>query len=77
MPVLVLSAASTYADNPAAQSTWEQLQQDLTSLSANSVRRSVPGTTHESLVYSQAGAQHTAAAVLELVEAIRRGQPLR
>jgi len=75
-PLLVLSAETTYAHDPSAQAIWERLQQDLATLSTNSVRRIVPGTTHESLVYSKAGARSTAEAILYLVEAIRTDQPL-
>ncbi len=76
MPLLVLSAEATYANNPQAQSVWEALQQELTRLSPNSVHQTVPGTTHESLIYSQAGGRTTTAAILQVVMAARSGQPL-
>ena len=72
----MLSAETTYAHNPQAQSIWDELQQDLTTLSSNSVHQTVPNTTHESLVYSQTGARVTAAAILQVVAAARTGQPL-
>jgi pimeloyl-ACP methyl ester carboxylesterase len=74
--LMVLSAEATYVNNPQAQSVWEALQRDLATLSSNSVQRTVPGTTHESLIYSQAGGRATTAAILQLVAAARSGQPL-
>jgi pimeloyl-ACP methyl ester carboxylesterase len=73
-PLLVLSAEATYVNNPQAQGVWEALQQDLTTLSSNSVHQTVPNTTHESLVYSQAGARTTTAAILRVVVAARSGR---
>jgi hypothetical protein len=75
-PLLVLSAEATYGNNPQAQGVWEALQQDLTTLSSNSVRETVPNTTHESLVYSQAGARATTVAILRAVVAARSGKML-
>jgi pimeloyl-ACP methyl ester carboxylesterase len=49
-PLLVLSAEATYANNSQAQDVWGTFQQDLTTLSSNSVHQTVPGTTHDSLV---------------------------
>lgn len=76
MRLIVLSAETTYATNPQAQRVWEMLQQDLTTLSSNSIHRTVPDTTHESLIYSQEGGRATTAAILQVVTAARRGQPL-
>lgn len=72
----MLSAETTYVHNPQAQSIWDELQQDLTTLSSHSVHQTVPNTTHESLVYSQTGARATTAAILRVVVAVRTGQPL-
>jgi pimeloyl-ACP methyl ester carboxylesterase len=76
-PLLVLSAEATYVNNPQAEDIWDDLQRDLTTLSSNSVHQTVPGTTHESLVYSQVCARATAAAILRVVAAARTGQPLQ
>jgi hypothetical protein len=75
-PLLVLSAEATYVHNPQAEGIWDDLQQDLTTLSSNSAHQTVPGTAHESLVYSQAGARATTTAILRVVVAARSGQPL-
>jgi len=53
-----------------------EMQNELMILSTNSVQRVVNGATHTSLLHDQQHAQQTLAAILEIVEAVRNGQPL-
>jgi hypothetical protein len=55
---------------------WLELQDELAALSSNSVHRVVEGATHASLLDDQRDAQVTSMAILEVVEAVRNGQPL-
>jgi hypothetical protein len=45
-------------------------------LSSNSLHPVIEGATHESLIYKHEDAQSTIAAILQIVEAVRTGQPL-
>jgi pimeloyl-ACP methyl ester carboxylesterase len=76
LPLVVLSAAVTYPHDAVAQRAWRRLQQDLGGLSAQSATRTVPGTTHDSLVYSHDGGRATVDAVRQLVTAVRADRPL-
>ena len=69
MPLTVVSAADHDAQTGA-------LQEELTSLSSNSTQRVVEGSTHVSLVVDGDHARQTSASILDLVEAVRTGQPL-
>jgi pimeloyl-ACP methyl ester carboxylesterase len=81
-PLLVLTAGDgPYSQQPPELATpatqvWMQLQDDLVALSSNTVHQTIPGATHDSLVYKQGDARSTSAAILQLVEAVRTGQPL-
>jgi pimeloyl-ACP methyl ester carboxylesterase len=55
---------------------WLELQDELAALSSDSVHRVVEGATHESLLKDQRDAQVTSMATIEVVEAVRNGQPL-
>jgi hypothetical protein len=55
---------------------WLELQDDLATLSPNSMHRVVEGATHTSVVYDRSDAQATSAAIVEVVEAVRNDQPL-
>ena len=50
-----------------------EMQNELRALSTNSVQRVVNGATHTSLLHNPQHAQQTSAAILEIVEAVRRG----
>ena len=50
------------------------MKEELTSLSSNSSLRVVEGSTHSSVVVDKDHASQTSASVLEVVEAVRRGQ---
>jgi pimeloyl-ACP methyl ester carboxylesterase len=77
MPLVVVTAGegpysqfSPELATPATQ-VWLALQDDLVSLSSNSIQLTIPGATHESLVYNQGDARSTSTAILQLVEALR------
>src|SRR5215217_7885447 len=55
---------------------WLKLQDDLATLSSNSIHRVVKGATHTSLVYDRSDAQATSAAIVEVVAAMRNDRPL-
>ena len=79
----VLLSTQSLGDKPLSVITageqepiWLELQDELAALSSDSVHRVVEGATHESLLYDQRDAQVTSIAILEVVEAVRNGQPL-
>ena len=53
-----------------------ELQDDLATLSPNSMHRVVKGATHTSVVYDLSDAQATSAAIVEVVAAVRNDRPL-
>ena len=68
-PLAVVSAGTQEPE-------WLELQDDLATLSTNSMHRVVEGATHTSVVYDRSEAQATSAAIVEVVEAVRNDQPL-
>jgi pimeloyl-ACP methyl ester carboxylesterase len=68
-PLAVISAGTQPPD-------WLEMQDELASLSPNSIHRVVNGATHESLLYERRDAQVTSAAIDQVVEAARTDQPL-
>lgn len=76
IPLLVLTAGDAYSQlspelaAPAKQA-WVALQDDLVTLSSNTVHVTITEATHESLVYKQGDAQSTSAAILQIIEAAR------
>ncbi len=80
----VLLSTQSLGDKPLAVITageqqepiWFELQDELATLSSDSVHRVVEGATHGSLLDDQRDAQVTSMAILEVVEAVRNGQPL-
>jgi pimeloyl-ACP methyl ester carboxylesterase len=68
-PLAVISAGEQPPD-------WLEMQDELASLSPNSIHRVVHGATHESLLYERRDAQVTSAAIDQVVEAVRTDQPL-
>jgi pimeloyl-ACP methyl ester carboxylesterase len=68
-PLAVVSAGTQEPE-------WLNLQDDLATLSPNSMHRVVEGATHTSVVYDRSGAQATSAAIVEVVQAVRNDQPL-
>ena len=69
-PLMVVSAAADHGAEARA------FQEDLTRLSLNSSQRVVEGSTHVSLVVNRDHAMQTSEEILEVVEAVRTGQPL-
>ena len=55
---------------------WSAAQNDLATLSTNSVHRVIDGATHEALVADEAGAAATTQAILDVVSSIRSARPL-
>jgi pimeloyl-ACP methyl ester carboxylesterase len=73
MPLVVLSATLPADETRRA---WNEFSAELAGLSSNSSHRLVDGATHMSLTLKQEHAQQTSAAILQVVEAARTGQPL-
>ena len=69
-PLAVVSAPKQ------AEPGWLELQDDLVTLSSNSIHRVVKGATHESLLYERSDAQASSAAIVEVVAAVRNDRPL-
>src|SRR5215212_6637972 len=59
-----------------SEPSWLKLQDDLATLSSNSIHRVVEGATHTSLLYDRSDAQATSAAIVEVVGAVRNDRPL-
>jgi pimeloyl-ACP methyl ester carboxylesterase len=81
LPLYVLTSASVYAQQPpeiatVADQTWQLLQEELATLSRDTIHQVVAGSTHESLVFEQMDAQATIAAIEQMVTAVRSGRPL-
>ena len=79
----VLLSTQSLGDKPLSVITageqepiWLELQDELAALSSDSVHLVVEGATHGSLLNDQSDAQVTSTAILEVVEAVRNGQPL-
>jgi hypothetical protein len=68
-PLAVISAGTQPPD-------WLEMQDELASLSPDSIHRVVNGATHESLLYERRDGQVTSAAIEQVVEAVRTDQPL-
>jgi pimeloyl-ACP methyl ester carboxylesterase len=59
-----------------AEPGWIKHQDNLATLSTNSIHRVVKGATHESLLYEKRDAQATSAAIVEVVGVVRNDRPL-
>jgi hypothetical protein len=59
-----------------SEPSWLKLQDELATLSPNSIHRVVKGATHISLVYDRSDSQATSAAIVEVVAAVRNDRPL-
>jgi pimeloyl-ACP methyl ester carboxylesterase len=59
-----------------AEPGWLKQQDDLATLSSNSIHRVVKGATHTSLLYDRSDSQATGAVIEEVVAAERNGRPL-
>jgi pimeloyl-ACP methyl ester carboxylesterase len=68
-PLAVISAGEQSSD-------WLEMQDELATLSPNSIHRVVEGATHESLLYGKRDAQVTSVAIEQVAEAVRTGRPM-
>ncbi len=69
-PLVVLTAGS------GSDAAWMTAQEDLASLSTNSVHRVIDGATHSDFVLEKDDAAVTSQAILDVVSSVRRGSPL-
>jgi hypothetical protein len=70
VPLIVVTARE------GQQAGWASAQDDLATLSTNSVHRIVPGATHTSLVDDKADAAQSSRAIRDVVRAVRAAEPL-
>jgi len=68
--------ATEHGMPPKQEQLWQGWQTDLASLSTNSVHQIVEGTDHASFWRDPATVKVSVAAILQIVEAARTGQPL-
>jgi pimeloyl-ACP methyl ester carboxylesterase len=71
LPLLVISAGQNTPNG------WGELQDDLASLSINSVHITLENATHVSLAFNQNDAHEVSMAILQMVNAIHTRQPLK
>jgi pimeloyl-ACP methyl ester carboxylesterase len=69
-PLVVLTAGSGSDD------AWSAAQNDLATLSTNSVHRVIDGATHASLIADEEHAAATTQAILDVVSSVRSAEPL-
>jgi pimeloyl-ACP methyl ester carboxylesterase len=72
LPLVVVSAGA-HIDS---DSQWKSFQAELATLSSNSVQRVVAGASHASLWAEPKEAEASSQAILEVIQAVRTGQPL-
>jgi pimeloyl-ACP methyl ester carboxylesterase len=70
VPLIVVTAQKD------AQSGWMALQDDLATLSTNTIHRVLPSATHSVLTENKDGAAQSSRAIGDVVDAVRRGTPL-
>jgi pimeloyl-ACP methyl ester carboxylesterase len=75
IPLIVLTATE-HGTPPEQEQLWQSWQMELTSLSTDSVHQIVEGTDHASFWRDPETAKITTAAILQVIEAARSGQPL-
>ena len=76
LPLFVISATE-HGTPPDLEQLWQGWQQEMTSLSTNSIHQVIDGASHTSLVFDVQDAQATIAAIQAVVAAARIGKPLR
>jgi pimeloyl-ACP methyl ester carboxylesterase len=69
-PLMVVTAVAE------AETGWLPLQDEMVTLSTNSVHRVLPDATHDSLITDDDDAAISSQAILDVVESIRTGKPL-
>jgi pimeloyl-ACP methyl ester carboxylesterase len=73
IPLIVVSATTP---DDETRRVWSEINGELAELSTNSVHRVMQGATHSGLVWKSEHAQVTIAAIQQVIEAARTGQPL-
>lgn len=76
LPLFVLSATE-HGTPPALEQLWQSWQQEMSTLSTNSIHQVVDGANHTSLVFDAQDAKASINAIGEVVTAARTGHPLR
>jgi hypothetical protein len=69
-PLVVLAAGS------GSDAEWSPAQDDLATLSINSVHRVIDGATHNQLIMDEDDAAATSQAILDVVSSLRSAGPL-
>jgi hypothetical protein len=69
-PLVVLTAGS------GSDAAWSAAQDDLATLSTNSVHRVIDGATHNELIMDEDAAAATSQAILDVVSSVRSDEPL-
>jgi pimeloyl-ACP methyl ester carboxylesterase len=72
MPVFVLTAGAGRDAGP----EWTRAQAEMAALSSDSLHRVIPGVSHGALTFDRQHNQVTVAAIRDVIEAVRMGQPL-
>jgi hypothetical protein len=69
-PLVVLEAGS------GSDAAWSAAQEDLVTLSTNSVHRVIDGATHNQMIMDEDDAAATSQAILDVVSSVRSARPL-
>jgi pimeloyl-ACP methyl ester carboxylesterase len=69
-PLIVLTAGS------GSDAAWSAAQEDLVTLSTNSVHRVIDGATHNQMIMDEDDAAATSQAILDVVSSVRSARPL-
>jgi hypothetical protein len=69
-PLIVVTAVA------GAQAGWLPLQEEMVTLSTNSLHQVLPDATHASLITDEGDAAIASQAILDVVESVRTGTPL-
>ncbi len=75
IPLFVLTATE-HGTSPDQEQLWQGWQNELALLSTNSIHQIVNGADHDSFWRDPETAKMSVAAILDVVEAVRTGQPL-
>jgi hypothetical protein len=75
MPLFVLTATE-HGTPPEQERLWQDWQKELALLSTNSIHQIVNRADHDSFWRDPETAKMSVAAILDVVEAVRTGQPL-
>jgi pimeloyl-ACP methyl ester carboxylesterase len=76
LPIAVVSATE-HGTSPDLEQRWQAWQQELATLSTNSLHRVVTGASHTSLILDESDAKTSVAAIQQVIEAARTGSPLQ